>query len=369
MACDESCKLWLGYSAFSVAVTCALIACVISFVQIYRHMRNYTAPRIQNKMIGILFMVPIYQILSCLALKFQGGAEYIEIIRDTYECYILHIFLQLLICYICLQDEHFVEDKMFDILMVSKRTIPHVWPMNKCLKPWIITDSRVARRFINYCRAGTLQFLIMKPLSTIILIITHPSEGEEEESSPFMETLLFISTTISLYYLGKYNRKAKPLEMMSPTHVFVPLGWFYTIFKAELKAFNPVGKFLCVKSLLFFTYWQRLLLRIFRKQINHFFQTEGTAIPLFIENVVICIEVVFIAWAACHYYSYKDFEDTTNGRNKISAKLLGNVLLGNFKEVVHEFNEVSPYTLPTNFKPRLIAKEDFSELGMIKEDV
>lgn len=62
-----------------------LVAIFLSFQLIHHHLINYTEPRIQSKIIGILYMTPIYAIDSYLGLLWPTMAPYINMIRDCYE--------------------------------------------------------------------------------------------------------------------------------------------------------------------------------------------------------------------------------------------------------------------------------------------
>ena len=101
---------WLIAALFSLA------ACVCSLWLIYRHLRNYTASRLQRYIVRILFMVPvrtevggchsakkktarntqIYATTSWLSLRFLDEAIYFNLFRDSYEAYVIWCFFNLL---------------------------------------------------------------------------------------------------------------------------------------------------------------------------------------------------------------------------------------------------------------------------------
>lgn len=43
---------------------------------------------------------------------------------------------------------------------------------------------------------------------------------------------------------------------LSVCYAFYCLGMFYYVLKAPLKPFDPVPKFLCIKAVLFLSFWQ-----------------------------------------------------------------------------------------------------------------
>lgn len=67
-----------------------------------------TAPRTntQSKIIGILWMVPIYAIDSFVSLRFKNAALYVDMLRDCYEGYALYLFLALMVGYLGDGDEY-----------------------------------------------------------------------------------------------------------------------------------------------------------------------------------------------------------------------------------------------------------------------
>ena len=72
----------LTFSGFS-----ATLACILSAWLIRQHFVNFTQPNIQSKIIGILWMVPIYSLDSFLSLLVPSIALYIDMIRDCYEVF------------------------------------------------------------------------------------------------------------------------------------------------------------------------------------------------------------------------------------------------------------------------------------------
>lgn len=66
-------------------------------------------PQPQSKIIGILWMVPIYAVDSFLSLRFKNVAIYVDMLRDCYEGYALYLFLALMVGYLGDGDEYKVQ--------------------------------------------------------------------------------------------------------------------------------------------------------------------------------------------------------------------------------------------------------------------
>ncbi len=64
---------------------CTTIACFLSSYLIYMHQRFMTRLTIQPKIVGIVWMVPIYAVNSWISLWNPSYAPYIDMLRDCYE--------------------------------------------------------------------------------------------------------------------------------------------------------------------------------------------------------------------------------------------------------------------------------------------
>lgn len=90
---------------------------------------------------------------------------------------------------------------------------------------------------------------------------------------------------------------------------------FYFATRELLVPYNPVLKFFMVKSVIFLSFWQGMLLAILEKcgaipQINSadFSVGEGTVAAGY-QNFIICIEMFFAAIALRHAFTYKVYMD------------------------------------------------------------
>jgi hypothetical protein len=67
---------------------------------------------------------------------------------------------------------------------------------------------------------------------------------------------------------------------------------FYMATEERLKPFSPFYKFLCIKTILFFSFWQSILFTILLKMNIFDMETSNQ-----ISSLIISIEMVFIAIA------------------------------------------------------------------------
>jgi hypothetical protein len=68
-----------------IAGILAAAASIVSFWLIMRHQQNMTNISVQSKIVGIIWMIPIYSIDSFLGLWIPEVADYVNMLRDCYE--------------------------------------------------------------------------------------------------------------------------------------------------------------------------------------------------------------------------------------------------------------------------------------------
>ncbi|GAM28301.1 hypothetical protein SAMD00019534_114770, partial [Acytostelium subglobosum LB1] len=266
-----------------VAGVASLLSILLSFYLIYKHLRNYTCGELQKYIIRILIMVPIYATDSWLSLRFINLSLYFDLVRDIYEGYVLYCFFCLIVAYI--EKEHDIIE-----LLHSKVSMPHPWPMCYCLP-----KIKLGRQFLVNCRRFVLQFVFVKPLVAIIAIILqttdHFGEGKFVLDKGYLWVTLIenISVSLSLYYLVLY----------------------YQCMRQELQPFKPFGKFLCIKAVIFFAFWQGVILSLLA--YFHVIRPIGdwtiSNISSALQDFLTCIEMLIIAICHHFFFSYKEFRD------------------------------------------------------------
>lgn len=90
------------------------VPCIILHVsEGFTTVNELTRPRClatnQSKIVGILWMVPIYAVDSFVSLRFKNAALYVDMLRDCYEGYALYLFLALMVGYLGDGDEYKVQ--------------------------------------------------------------------------------------------------------------------------------------------------------------------------------------------------------------------------------------------------------------------
>ncbi|KAL9179952.1 hypothetical protein ACHAXT_007922 [Thalassiosira profunda] len=211
-----------------------LVAVPVSVYGIVQHLVNYYMPQVQKYVIRILFMVPVFSIQAWFSLFFHSAAPYIRVFRELYEAFVLSSFVYYII-------ELLGGDDQLALTLRTKdgKHGHHPLPFRCICKEW-----QMGRQFLINCKYGVLQYVLVKILATIAVIILSAkgmwNSGTWAWDSAW--TYIAVSMNVSIGYA---------------LYCLVKL---YYATKEDLKEWNPVWKFLCIKGIIFFTFWQGFII-------------------------------------------------------------------------------------------------------------
>jgi hypothetical protein len=209
----------------------------------------------------------------------------VDPIRDIYEAFTIYTFFGLLINYIG-------GERSLIIMMHGRPPVNHLWPLDLCLPKVDISDPHT---FLAIKR-GILQYAYLKPLLAVASFIMKATDTYQEgyiglRSGYLWSGLIYnASVTISLY----------------------SLGMFWVCMSTDLKPFRPVPKFLCIKLLIFASYWQGFFLSILvwvGAIPNDVDGYTSDNIAAAIQDALICCELPAFAIAHWYAFSWKDYDD------------------------------------------------------------
>ncbi|CAH8540309.1 unnamed protein product [Schistosoma turkestanicum] len=252
----------------------AFTAIVITCHQIYLHLINYTCPNEQRWVVRILFYVPIYAFeswLSLLFLKHEDYYVYFDSVRDCYEAFVVYSFLSL--CYEYLGGESCILSE------IRGRELPRSWAYCTCC----IYGQTYTIEFLRFCKQATLQFCVIKPLTSIVTIIL--------QAIGVYKHGIFSATNGYLYVTVVYNASAFV--------ALYALVLFYLATRNILQPFDPAIKFAVVKSVVFLCFWQGVILAILEKAevLPALPNTNAGTVAAGIQNFLICLEMLIAAIA------------------------------------------------------------------------
>ncbi|EAT86946.1 hypothetical protein SNOG_05882 [Parastagonospora nodorum SN15] len=273
-----------------VAGSCALVASLLTFV------KNYRKPVLQRYVVRILLMVPIYSGASWASLVSITAASYVDPLRDVYEAFTIYTFLQLLINFIG-------GERALIILMTGRAPVPHPWPLNLMFEKIDISDPHT---FLAVKR-GILQYAWVKPLLSVAAIIMKATGTYQEgyigwTSGYFWSGIIYnVSITISLY----------------------ALAMFWVCMSQDLQPFRPMPKFLCIKGIIFASYWQGFFLSILVwlgaiPDDVPGYNPDNLAAA--IQDALICFEMPLFAMAHWYAFSWHDYADDTISAARLPVK-------------------------------------------------
>ncbi|QPG76775.1 hypothetical protein FOA43_004169 [Brettanomyces nanus] len=255
----------------------------MSSIAIYLQLTNYRKPFEQRLVVRILLVVPMFAVTCYICLVNYTVGVYFEPIREIYEAFVIYTFYKLLV--LMLGGERTIIRNA-----QSKSPTSHFFPARLFLRKIDISDPK-SFLMIKSC---ILQYVWVKPSLCIIIGISSAlgfyNVNDISISSVYfwVGVIYNLSVTISLYFLAL----------------------FWKCLYDELKRFNPWPKFLCVKVIIFASYWQGLFIGVlnwlgaFHDDIGI---ERGTNLGMQIQNALLCLEMVFFAWLHWTSFPYTEF--------------------------------------------------------------
>ena len=256
----------------------------ISIQLIINHLSHWYKPNIQKYVVRIIWMIPLYSCESFLALRFRAFAIYIRTLRECYEAYVIFNFLYFLIALLSNDESQLIT------IMKNKpeERARHKFPVTLCLKSWSLGE------FLHKCKVGVLQYVVCKNITAIGICIMESMNIYDEGQWRFDRGYIYMCV----------------ISNLSQLWALYCLILFYFAFTEELTPWRPVGKFLAVKSVVFFTWYQSILINIIASATN-VINSHGTwstdEIAKGLQDYLICIEMFLAAIAFNIYFTYKDY--------------------------------------------------------------
>jgi hypothetical protein len=187
--------------------------------------------------------------------------------------------------------------------MTGRAPVAHPWPLNLVLDKIDISDPHT---FLAVKR-GILQYAWVKPLLAVAAIIMKATGTYQEgyigwTSGYFWSGLIYnVSITVSLY----------------------ALAMFWVCMSQDLQPFRPMPKFLCIKGIIFASYWQGFFLSILVwlgaiPDDVPGYNPDNLAAA--IQDALICFEMPLFALAHWYAFSWHDYADDTISAARLPVK-------------------------------------------------
>lgn len=271
---------------FCVWITTVISTIVVAYAisDTREHSLNFTRPTLQRLTIRIQLMVPLYAALSVLTLHLPENRFFIATVRDTYESFVLYEFLALLIAYCG------GETQLIQSLTLKRYKGEHPAPC--CCLPMFPLDLD----FFLRCKRWVLQYALIKPITSVLAIVGHLNGTYRETDFdfstnlfPWLTVISNFSITYSLWYLVVFEHETA----------------------RELAYCQPMLKFICIKTIIFFAFWQGLgvsfLVALGFIDVGHDEKEREEVVGAF-QDFLICIELVPVAIMHHYAFGYESFK-------------------------------------------------------------
>jgi hypothetical protein len=265
-----------------VATLFMFVAVPISVYDVVQHLLHFEYPELQKFVVRILFMVPIYSVTCWVCLGNEDFYVFLEAMRSLYEAFVIWNFIYFLMGYLGPTEEMVVS------FLEGKAPEEHIWPAS-----WVLTRWEMGYQFLFYCKMGALQYVVWK-IANVGVVLLSSLMGIYADGEWRPDRVYFWSNNVT------------NLSQMVALYVLV---LFYHATHKDLAPIQPLAKFLCIKLIVFFSFWQSSLVSAL--VYFHILQTrpgvDPTVYAKSVADLIICTEMIGFAVAHHYFFSYKDF--------------------------------------------------------------
>jgi Organic solute transporter Ostalpha len=250
----------------NVELLLMLLTLGVSSRNIFYHLVYFSRPDLQAHIIRIILLIPVSSVCAYLEVVSPDYSFVYISIADFWEALTVYSFFMMILGYsggehIWLQ---YTQLKHPDGL-------PQPWPFSYCYPPMTLDVH-----FLRLCKKGVLQFVLIKPLMVLInLLAIQLGIYDSSIFSLFSNIIYNLTYSISLYALA----------MIYVTMHDHP----------GLVTKNPIAKFFSVKTVIFFTFYQRYVLDFFPR--GHLTLEELNHMVILTEMFIFSLPINFLAFS------------------------------------------------------------------------
>lgn len=239
-------------------------------------------------------MIPIYAVVSFLSYLFYRNAVYWEVIGNCYEAFAIASFFTLLCHYIA---PNLHEQKEYFRNITPKNWFWGVFGLQRCTggeNKGPFRKPRSGLTWFNIVWIGVFQYCFIRVFFTIVSVLTE-YYGRYCEAS--------LSPAFAHIWVTAF-------EAVSVTIAMFCLIQFYIQLREDLAEHKPFLKVLCIKLVIFFSFWQTIIISMISsangplKPTNKIsYQDIKTGIP----SVLLCIEMAIFATMHIFAFPWKPY--------------------------------------------------------------
>ncbi|KPV74907.1 uncharacterized protein RHOBADRAFT_36871 [Rhodotorula graminis WP1] len=239
-----------------VCGTLAFVATITSCWLIRKHLSFYYHPTEQRHIVRLLAMPIVYAICSFLSYFWYRQALYFQLVRDCYEAIVIAEFFFLLLSFLSnppptseepIPTPYATKAERDAQLRESVKDLhlrKWMWPLGFLKWRPAGGGPGEGEAFLWWMRVCIGQYVLVRPLSTLASVVGEATGYYclASWSPRFVHVWASAAITISV-----------TIAMYCVLQLYMPL-------REPLKPYQPVLKFLCVKLVVFFTFWQETAL-------------------------------------------------------------------------------------------------------------
>ncbi|KAG7090729.1 hypothetical protein E1B28_009820 [Marasmius oreades] len=235
---------WIIASLFTFMAT------AVSIWLVCKHLKWYTNKREQRHIVRILFMVPVYAIISLGSYFFWNHSTPLILLRDCYESTVLTSFFYLLLIYMNPDPEE--QRMIFRKVGLSQVADNETLRKGEEIKKWVFPLGFIKWKpadglyFLQAMKWGVLQYCVLRPLTTLAaVILDYIGLYCESSWSPgwghiYLVVIVSLSVTVAMYCLIQ----------------------LYVVSSEQLAPHKPLLKLFAIKAVVFLTFWQATFLGV-----------------------------------------------------------------------------------------------------------
>ncbi|CAM0884714.1 unnamed protein product [Alopecurus aequalis] len=260
------------------AACCVMLSVYFTVKLVSQHLTHWKNPKEQKAILIIVLMPPLYAVTSFIGfLDIKGSTTFftfLESIKECYEALVIAKFLALLYSYLNVSiSKNIVPDE------IKGRMLHHSFPMTLFMPHSV----RLEHKTLKQLKLWTWQFVVIRPVCSVLIIALELIGFYPSWLSWTFTIILNLSVSLALY----------------------SLVIFYHLFAKELAPHSPLAKFLCIKGIVFFSFWQGCALDVLASvgfiRSNHFW-LDVEHIQEAIQNALIIVEMV--VFSVLQQYAY-----------------------------------------------------------------
>ena len=326
-----------SFMVYQLAGTFTVLSCLISMWHMTQHLRKLQQPTIQRKILAILWMSPIYAITSWFSLVFHSAEGYLAIIKDFYEAYVIYQFLSFCIAVLGKGDRNVVVD------LLAQHDANHLTPPFRffsccevmtcgrcCVAPKYESSRHLADAILLQCQLFAIQFVFFRPATTTAMVILQKMNYYGPVLDPMNHDGMDANDPMNHLYSPQFYITI--VQNISIFVAFTGLLKFYHAVDKELAWCRPFAKFLCIKGVVFMTFWQGLVLSILAQttDLGGASNDDADEWAKSAQNFLICLEMLLFSIAHFYCFPTEEWEDGYRVKHSENSTFGDSIALGDF---------------------------------------